>query len=70
MSFFQVTTYSETSQDGTVVRTKLGENQLKRHTREADGESDGIDKRDVEKRSSKELINLVGGILKGGLFGR
>ena len=59
----QVTTYSETNQDGTVVKPKnnggLGENQLKRHTQEATEENDGVDKRDVEKRSRKEFINMV-----------
>ncbi|XP_053374403.1 integrin alpha-8-like isoform X2 [Mercenaria mercenaria] len=55
-----VTTYSDKPGSPVVVhqRNVDGENQLKRHTRETTDESDSKDKRDVEKRSSKEFKRI------------
>ncbi|XP_060592607.1 integrin alpha-V-like isoform X3 [Ruditapes philippinarum] len=56
-----VTTYSDTNGNNPVIvqqRNVGTENQLKRHTRETTDDSDddnNVEKRDVEKRSSKEL---------------
>ena len=65
---FQVTTYADRNDQHVVVQQRnVGkENQLKRHTRETSEDGDGTssnnnnkDKRDVEKRSSKELDRIV-----------